>query len=158
MSDLAKKSQEYLARRRLATARYEANPENKIKVAARKKLRHEVKMGRIVPSPCAKCGSSEIQGHHADYSQPLNVTWLCAKCHAQEHAHGHRPGSSFPLNFHRPLRDLTGQVFGFWGVLSRAPNRGKATYWHCKCKCGVEREVTAHSLVSGCSLGCGCHK
>ena len=33
------------------------------------------------------CGSIEnIQGHHADYSGPLKVTWLCVLCHSRLHA------------------------------------------------------------------------
>jgi hypothetical protein len=31
----------------------------------------------------------QLQGHHADYSNPLGVTWLCAPCHSKVH-HGDR--------------------------------------------------------------------
>ena len=32
---------------------------------------------------CEKCGSPEyLHKHHHDYSKPLYVTWLCARCHA----------------------------------------------------------------------------
>jgi hypothetical protein len=34
---------------------------------------------------CEACGSKgKIHKHHADYSQPLDIVWLCARCHAWE--------------------------------------------------------------------------
>jgi transposase-like protein len=42
---------------------------------------------------CEKCGATgtfkngrtKIQAHHADYSRPLEVEWLCQKCHHEWH-------------------------------------------------------------------------
>lgn len=40
----------------------------------------------------------------------------------------------------------------------RVPNKGKsrAARWYCKCDCGGEHEVVAHSLKSGVTTHCGC--
>ena len=51
--------------------------------------------------------------------------------------------------------DLTNQQFGEWTVLWRAPSRNRLTYWHCRCSCGVERDVLAENLKSGHSTSCG---
>lgn len=41
------------------------------------------------PSNCSGCGRNEydvfIEGHHPDYSKPLEVVWLCKECHLSEH-------------------------------------------------------------------------
>ena len=46
-----------------------------------------VRDGRLTrPDTCTKCGSTtKIQGHHPDYSKPLDVVWLCYRCHMNEH-------------------------------------------------------------------------
>ncbi len=58
---------------------------------ARQRVQEAVKTGRLVkPHACERCGFipkrvSEIHGHHADYSRPLDVEWLCERCHRAEH-------------------------------------------------------------------------
>jgi hypothetical protein len=52
--------------------------------------------------------------------------------------------------------DRTGQCFGRWTVVARAPNRFDKANWRCKCACGKESEVMAQDLVRGASLSCGC--
>lgn len=56
----------------------------------------------------------------------------------------------------RTLEDLTGRRFGFLTVISRAPNKGRATVWACKCKCGGYVESRAGDLKSGRVKSCGC--
>jgi hypothetical protein len=38
------------------------------------------------PDHCSECKETCIpHGHHEDYSQPFEVVWLCARCHAKRH-------------------------------------------------------------------------
>ena len=55
------------------------------------------------------------------------------------------------------LIDLTGQTFGRWKVLKKAPSAGKKAYWTCQCQCGTIRDVAAQSLRDGRSTSCGCY-
>lgn len=63
---------------------------NPAKYAAHKKIRDLVKRGKIEkPTHCSMCGKQEIarniHGHHADYSKPLEVIWVCCNCHRKIH-------------------------------------------------------------------------
>lgn len=53
--------------------------------------------------------------------------------------------------------DRTGQRYGRWTVLSRAPDviPGHAT-WRCRCDCGNEGDVRGCILARGESRSCGC--
>jgi ribosomal protein S27AE len=44
-----------------------------------------IRDGRLVPQPCEKCGSENVEAHHDDYSKPLDVRWLCRKHHLEHH-------------------------------------------------------------------------
>jgi hypothetical protein len=57
---------------------------------AQNKLEKAVLYGRIQrPTACEQCGADYqfkdgrrgIQAHHDDYNRPLEVRWLCQKCH-----------------------------------------------------------------------------
>jgi hypothetical protein len=62
----------------------QAHPE---RVAANSAVARAVRAGRMIkPCACWYCGSGPAVGHHADYSMPLAVSWLCQACHKQVHA------------------------------------------------------------------------
>jgi len=67
-------------------ARRELEPE---KYAARNALSNAVRGGRLVRSDTCAFGPDEcegrIEGHHPDYSRPLDVLWLCMKHHSALH-------------------------------------------------------------------------
>jgi hypothetical protein len=46
------------------------------------------KSGRLVrPGTCSQCGSAcKPVGHHPDHDKPLEVVWLCQRCHTALHA------------------------------------------------------------------------
>jgi len=67
---------EYQRRRR---ARH---PEKNV---ARASVGNAVRDGKLVRQPCRDCGNPKSQAHHADYSKPLDVIWLCFACHCKVH-------------------------------------------------------------------------
>lgn len=51
-------------------------------------FRKAILKGKIIkPVRCSMCGecSPKIQGHHSDYTKPLEVIWVCHPCHAHIH-------------------------------------------------------------------------
>lgn len=64
------------------------NPE---KVNAQQILSRQIKNGQIKRSPCQVCGKiKNIQGHHQDYSKPLEIIWLCPIHHKEIHKNGEK--------------------------------------------------------------------
>lgn len=49
-------------------------------------LNNAVRDGRVIKLSCEVCGDPKSEGHHEDYSKPLEVRWLCNKHHREEHA------------------------------------------------------------------------
>ncbi len=52
--------------------------------------------------------------------------------------------------------DLTKMTFGKLTVLSKAPNKGKKTYWTCQCECGNIKDIQTGHLRNGSIQSCGC--
>ena len=58
---------------------------NKDRALARERYRYALRSGKIVRQPCEVCGCEEVEGHHEDYSKPLEVRWLCKAHHLEAH-------------------------------------------------------------------------
>lgn len=86
--------------RRSATNRYRQTPQGKQqritdakryankypeKVKARKTLNHAIAAEKVFKKPCERCGKKRVHGHHDDYAKPLQVRWLCSRCHTLQH-------------------------------------------------------------------------
>src|SRR4051812_32566380 len=52
---------------------------------AQQMVRLAVNAGIIKKEPCFICGATKVQGHHADYNEPLSVVWLCIPHHYETH-------------------------------------------------------------------------
>jgi hypothetical protein len=52
-----------------------------------RQVRGALKKGILTrPSICSHCGCSrKLHAHHSDYTQPLQVIWVCHNCHADLH-------------------------------------------------------------------------
>lgn len=61
-------------------------PEQRRKDNARSYASQYLKRGIIKRQPCQSCGDPKAQMHHHDYSKPLEVEWLCRRCHLLHHA------------------------------------------------------------------------
>ncbi len=70
-----------------ARARKKWLSQNSSKRAAHVILGNAVRDGKILkPDACSVCGYlGRIDGHHDDYTKPLDVTWLCRSCHVKHH-------------------------------------------------------------------------
>lgn len=73
------------ALRRATAKSLEKFPE---KWKARRILKEEIRLGNIIkPKYCQGCliENTRIEGHHENYSKPVDVEWLCTRCHATKH-------------------------------------------------------------------------
>lgn len=53
--------------------------------AARIITGNAIRDSRIIKKDCEVCGNIKSQAHHDNYYEPLNVRWLCRKCHDEWH-------------------------------------------------------------------------
>ncbi len=64
---------------------YNRRPDQIPKMNARYALRYAVITGKLEKKPCEVCSEPKSEGHHEDYSKPLEVVWLCRPHHAGLH-------------------------------------------------------------------------
>lgn len=50
---------------------------------------NSIRSGALIrPNICSECERTQnIQAHHDDYNKPLEVRWLCSRCHIKWHKH-----------------------------------------------------------------------
>ena len=60
-----------------------------MKRAAHTITRNYIRDGKLIKKcNCSVCNSDvKIEAHHDDYTKPLDVRWLCEKCHKEWHRH-----------------------------------------------------------------------
>lgn len=58
---------------------------NRIKQRARRKVQYYLSKGELSKKPCEVCGNIKSEAHHADYTKPLDIIWLCDKHHKKLH-------------------------------------------------------------------------
>lgn len=86
--DLAVKSVYKLTPKSLEIARLSA-ARDRFKNPQRRKasiaVMNAIASGKLIKQPCFSCGDLNSHAHHADYDNPLGVTWLCKKHHVEVH-------------------------------------------------------------------------
>lgn len=58
---------------------------NRIKRLAKDAVHNAIRAGKLNKMPCVKCGIKKAEGHHPNYTKPLEVIWLCKKHHKEIH-------------------------------------------------------------------------
>lgn len=77
----------YRERRIEVAKRWVAN--NPLKKKAQRLVNDRLKAGKISKgSNCQLCGCDDkaLDAHHGDYGKPLEVVWVCKKCHSWIHS------------------------------------------------------------------------
>lgn len=90
-----------------------------------------VEDGVLVPQPCESCGANgtmadgrrEVQAHHDDYNKPLNVRWLCQRCHHEWHRHNKPKRREVPQEV--PAIDVVAGGFPIRAKTSVPPEKEK---------------------------------
>jgi len=70
---------------RVWTKTHEVSEEQCRKGIARSHANVYKRRGKLLQQPCARCNNADSEMHHEDYSQPLNIKWLCRECHLALH-------------------------------------------------------------------------
>ncbi len=61
--------------------------ENPDAYRAQNAVNNALRDGKLSRKPCEICAATNgVHAHHKDYAKPLDVVWLCARCHHRMHA------------------------------------------------------------------------
>ena len=71
---------------RFLKSRKEWQERNLIKRAAHVIWGNYLRKNHVTALPCETCfNTHDLNAHHEDYTKPLDITWLCRKCHGLRH-------------------------------------------------------------------------
>lgn len=101
---------------------------------------HKGKLGRTMWLCRCECGNTRIVST-GDLGRSDTISCGCKKGE---------------LISKKNIKDLSGQKFNRWTVLSFFGIKEGKAYWNCRCSCGVERAVMGTALKGGHSQSCGC--
>lgn len=95
------------------------------------------------------------------YAEDYHWNCHCIECgkkfvvHTYHLEHNNIPNCTHS-DLHTNVKDINGQIFGQWKVLSYAGNK----YWNCECQCELHtrRKILGKDLRSGRSKSCGLDK
>jgi len=78
---------EYQYKPRIWTNANYIKKEKMMKHSVRKIVYRAVKSGKLKKLPCefGSCTQVNVEAHHPDYAQPLDVLWLCRPHHLELH-------------------------------------------------------------------------
>ena len=89
-----------------------------------------------------------------------NAKWLCkCECGNEKAVRGGLLTSGRTKScgcITKPIKDLSGKVFGKLTVVNFAGSRNRRVRWLCKCECGNEKDIVGGHLTSGSTKSCGC--
>jgi ribosomal protein S27AE len=87
---------------------------------AHQKVSRAIKQGKISrPGVCEQCQRpGYVRAHHDDYSKPLEVRWLCTRCHSLLECDNHQPKKTGICNDgrgNRPKTERNERILALWG-------------------------------------------
>lgn len=99
----------------------------KIKFRCKSVVYQAIKSGRLIKQPCEVCGKSPAEGHHPDYTKPLQVKWLCRIHHLEVHANREKKPKKrrIYISTKRDKKKSRTVTFGGWALLKRLREQWK---------------------------------
>jgi len=75
-----------------------------VKAQVHRTVCQAIKNGELEREPCQVCGNPRTEGHHRDYTKPLDVNWLCRLHHKLVHKNDPRRPWTRKERPHNPNR------------------------------------------------------
>lgn len=108
------------------------------------------------------------RAEHKNDGDGLMCRWICRcecgaekECYARDLKAGKiKSCGCSQYKEKKPVKDISNQRFGRLVALYPTAKRDRklCVYWHCRCDCGTETDVTSEQLLSNKYKSCGCLK